>query len=73
MSMEIYLCHMFVYRVIEKMKLLHLTGNETLNYCCAALTTFIGAMVFAYVLKRAVDLSMDKIMRSKSRWLQKKN
>ena len=52
MSMEIYLCHMFVYRGVEKMHLLHITGNEFLNYITVCIITFCGAMVIAFLWKR---------------------
>ena len=29
--MEIFLCHMFVFRMIEKLELLHITGNEIIS------------------------------------------
>ena len=48
LSMEIYLCHMFVYRVFDKLKLLHMTGNEILNYCLISAVTVVGAAVVAF-------------------------
>lgn len=47
--MEIYLCHMIVYRVLEKMKLTHLFTSEMLSYIVVAVGTVIGAIIFAKV------------------------
>lgn len=55
MSMEIFLCHMFVYRVLERLKLLHLTGNEVVNYCLTCLATLIGTIAMALVIRALID------------------
>lgn len=51
-SMEIYLCHMFVYRFFEKLNLLHLTGNEMVNYCLIAVATITGAITVAFCWRK---------------------
>lgn len=48
LSMEIYLCHMFVYRVFEKLKFVHITANDTLNYCIISAVTIAGAVAAAF-------------------------
>ncbi|MCR5135813.1 MAG: acyltransferase [Oscillospiraceae bacterium] len=48
-SMEIYLCHMVAFRVLEKMHLLHIFGNETVNYLFSAAATVLGAVFIALV------------------------
>ena len=60
LSMEIYLCHMFVFRTIEKLHLIHVTGNEIVNYCLASVATFCGAVIMAFVMKRALAILTDK-------------
>ena len=50
-SMEIYLCHMIIYRVIEKLGFLHLVQSEIMSYCFAVIMTVAGAIVFAIVAK----------------------
>ena len=45
-SMEIYLCHMMVYRVLEKLKLHHIFGTSLLSYVATVVLTLgISAMV----------------------------
>lgn len=46
--MEIYLCHMFVYRVFEKLNLIHRTGNEIVNYSLIVVMTVAGAIITAF-------------------------
>lgn len=59
-SMEIYLCHMVIWRVVEKLDLAHVLPWSWASYILAALLTFGGAVVFAflarYALKKASDL-----------------
>ncbi len=58
-SFEIYLCHMFVYRICEKLHLLSLLANEYWNYCICLLVVLIGAIVFAYV----GQIFINKVMK----------
>lgn len=51
-SMEIYLCHMVIYRGLEKLKLTHLFASEMLSYLSMAVGTVIGAIVFAWVTQQ---------------------
>lgn len=55
-SMEMYLCHMFVFRTIEKMKLIHYSGNEIIDYLTALLITLVGAMAASIVLKKLIQM-----------------
>ena len=48
LSMEIYLCHMFVYRFFEKLHLLHVIENKIMNYCLVSLVTIVGAVIIAF-------------------------
>ena len=65
LSMEIYLCHMFVYRFLEKLHLLHITGNEMINYCLVSVTTIIGAVVIAFCWNRLQKQIQAKFMEEK--------
>jgi len=59
-SLEIYLCHMVVYRVLEKLHLIHITNNEVLNYCFICIATVTGAIAMASLFKKAIDLLASK-------------
>lgn len=45
-SFEIYLCHMVIYRVFEKLQLVHLFGNGLLAYIFTAIAVICGSVVF---------------------------
>lgn len=63
-SMEIYLCHMMFYRILEKLNLIHISTNELVSYCFVVGLVFIGAACFSYItsifLKRMVSLCQTK-------------
>lgn len=55
-SMEIYLCHMFVYRLLEKVNLLHITGNELTNYILVCVATICGAIILSLILLKIIEI-----------------
>ena len=63
-SMEIYLCHMFVFRLIEKFGLLHITRNEMLNYSICSFVTMGGTIVLAIVFKRMIKIAERLVRQS---------
>lgn len=48
-SMEIYLCHMMMFRVMEKIHITHLFVSEFLSYVLTTLATILSAICFAVV------------------------
>lgn len=48
---EIYLCHMVIYRVLEKLHLVHLFGNDLLAYIFTAVAVICGSVVFSICAK----------------------
>ena len=48
---EIYLCHMVIYRVLEKLQLAHLFGNGLLAYIFTAVAVICGSVVFSVCAK----------------------
>ena len=50
-SFEIYLCHMVIYRVFEKLHLVHLFGNGLLAYIFTAVVVICGSVVFSVCAK----------------------
>lgn len=48
---EIYLCHMIIYRVLEKLHLVHLFGNGQLAYIFTAVAVICGSAVFLVCAK----------------------
>lgn len=60
-SMEMYLCHMLVYRVCEKAKLLHVTGVDTIDCLIMIVLVISGAIVMATMLNKAVQYGISKM------------
>lgn len=56
-SMEIYLCHMVMFRVAERLHLVHLFASELLSYIVAVIVSVLGAICFAV----AFDFAMKKL------------
>lgn len=50
-SFEIYLCHMVIYRVLEKLHLVHPFGNSLLAYIFTAVAVICGSVVFSVCAK----------------------
>lgn len=53
-SMEIYLSHMVIFRVIEKLELTQLFVSDWLSYIATALGTLLGTVFFSVILKRVI-------------------
>lgn len=54
-SLEIYLCHMVIFRILEKMGILHIFDSDTLSYIIASTVTLCGAIVFSLVVKKIFE------------------
>ena len=50
-SMEIYLCHMLAFRVVERLPLSHIIGQAGWLYVVSVLLTLCGAIGFSHVCK----------------------
>lgn len=51
-SMEIYLCHMFIFRIVEKGHLENHIGNAVVNYWLTCVLVLCGAISFALMWKK---------------------
>ena len=59
-SMEIYLCHMLVFRVVEKIGFLYIFGNGWIAYLVTCIIVVCGAVFFAYAFRYAKSLIAKK-------------
>lgn len=50
-SFEVYLSHMMIYRVLEKLKINHMFGLNAISYGVTAVLTLTGAIAFSYIAK----------------------
>lgn len=62
-SMEIYLCHMMIYRLIEKVGMAYLFGNGILSYFITVIEVLLGAVVFSVLVQRIVLSVRQRILK----------
>lgn len=54
-SMEVYLCHMMIFRVVEKIHLEKMLSNVDLFYYSSFILTLVGAIAFSWVWKKWME------------------
>ena len=64
-SMEIYLSHMVILRVVEKLKLNRILGNGWLQYVVTSVLVIAGATVFAVVMQKIISKAMEIMNKRK--------
>ena len=64
-SMEIYLSHMFIFRIVEKLKLNTIIGNGWLQYLFTVVSVLIGAIIFSLIMQRIIQIARCKLIDSK--------
>ena len=64
-SMEIYLSHMVIFRVVEKLKLNRILGNSWLQYIVTSVLVIAGATVFAVVMQKTISKAMEIMNKRK--------
>lgn len=62
-SMEIYLSHMVVFRLVEKMGLNRMFGNGWFQYFITVLLVLVGAASFSVVVKRFIEITEKRLVR----------
>ncbi len=62
-SMEVYLSHMAIFRVIEKLHLHVMFGNGRLQYVVTVLLTICGAVVFSVIVKKGFEVAGSMLPR----------
>ena len=58
--MEIYLSHMVLFRVIEKLGINQIFGNGWMQYAVTVVFVFTGATVFAVAMQRTIRIVMKR-------------
>ena len=59
-SMEIYLSHMVMFRVVEKTGLNQMFGNGVLQYIVTVMLVLAATIVFSVVMKKVINISESK-------------
>lgn len=65
---EIYLCHMILYRVVEKLHLVHLFENDLAAYVLTALAVLCGSVVFSVAAKwflNKLEIVLQEIVKDR--------
>lgn len=62
-SMEVYLSHMVMFRVIEKLHINTMFGDGWLQYIVTVVLTVCGAMVFSVIVKKGLEIAGKIIQR----------
>ena len=63
-SFEIYLCHMMIYRAIEKLNFTHLVSNDVVSYVITCIGTILGSVFFAVITQYLIDKTKGVINTS---------
>lgn len=66
-SMEIYLSHMVIYRVLEKIGIIHIFGEGVVSYVFTSLGALIGAIVFAVIFNwglKKISICMRRVRKN---------
>lgn len=64
-SMEIYLSHMVIFRVVEKLKLNRILGNGWLQYIFTVIIVISGTTTFAVAMQKIIGLVEKKLLERK--------
>lgn len=62
-SMEIYLSHMVIFRVVERLGLNTMIGNGWVQYAATVVIVLVGTIIFSAVMKKILDLLGKKVSR----------
>lgn len=61
--MEIYLSHMVIFRVIERLGISTMIGNGWVQYAVTVVIVLVGTVIFSAVMKKILDLLGKKVSR----------
>ncbi len=61
-SMEVYLCHMLIYRALERLGICYLFDDQLYNYLLDSIITIIGAILLSYLIKNLIRL-LERIIK----------
>lgn len=64
-SLEIYLSHMLIFRVIEKLKLNIILGNGWVQFLLTLTMVVCGTTIFSYIVKRIIDYMFKTLEKLK--------
>lgn len=66
LCLQIYLFHVFIFRIIEKVKLVHLFKSEVVSFIFTFIITTLLTVGVSYLLTKIVDFIHSKIVKEKN-------
>ena len=63
-SFEIYLCHMFVFRIFEKINLINVFSNSWLSYIFISILVIFGSICMSLIFKKIYSLITKKVFKN---------
>lgn len=60
--MEIYLSHMFIFRIAEKLHLNTIIGKGWLQYLFTVVAVLIGSIIFSLVMQKLIQRARSKLV-----------
>ena len=62
-SMEIYLAHMVIFRVVERLGINTIIGNGWIQYIVTVVIVLVGTIIFSAIMKKILDLLEKKVSK----------
>mgnify|MGYP001359473832 FL=1 len=63
-SLEVYLSHMMIFRVVEKFGIAYRINNGNIAYIVVLSLTIIITIVFALIAKRVIDIYFRRLKKA---------
>lgn len=67
-SMEVYLCHMFIFRIIEKLRFNTIIGDGWFQYLATVILVLVGSVLFAIFMQHLLKIG-DKVITKRRKGL----
>jgi len=71
-SLEIYLCHMVAFRVLEKLKLTQLFGDGYLSFFATTCMVLLGAIGFSMLINKGLEIA-PKVFHRLAKYIKRDN
>ena len=66
LSLEMYLSHMFIFRIIEKLRLTYLVNNHLISYIFTYILVVLGTIIFAFIFKICMKKFTSRRMKNEN-------
>lgn len=63
LSFEMYLCHMLIFRCVEKIGFVNVAGENFISYLFVVVIVFCGSILFSSLFKKVVEILKKKVIK----------